>query len=77
MQMPCSMLLTVLAWCRSVLVMVMRKHQRYFPLYKPGSQELMPHFITVANGPIDVPTVKVTCPGLCLERAPLMSPLSR
>lgn len=47
--------------CREVLVMVMRKHQRYFPLYKPGSQDLLPHFITVANGPIDVPTVKVGC----------------
>ncbi|KAL3155346.1 hypothetical protein ABBQ38_010907 [Trebouxia sp. C0009 RCD-2024] len=43
---------------KEVLVMVMRKHQRYFPLYKPGSQDLLPHFITVANGPIDVPTVK-------------------
>ena len=42
--------------------MVMRKHQRYFPLYKPASQELLPHFITVANGPIDVPTVKVGQP---------------
>lgn len=47
--------------CREVLVMVMHKHQRYFPLYKPGSQDLLPHFITVANGPIDVPTVKVGC----------------
>lgn len=47
--------------------MVMRKHQRYFPLYKPASQELLPFFITVANGPIDVPTVKVSCfPVLCL-----------
>ena len=42
--------------------MVMRKHQRYFPLYKPGSQELLPHFITIANGRIDVPTVKVLSP---------------
>ena len=39
--------------------MVMRKHQRYFPLYKPASQELLPHFITVANGPIDIRSVKV------------------
>ncbi|DBA71104.1 TPA: hypothetical protein ACH3X2_011520 [Trebouxia sp. C0005] len=43
---------------KEVLVMVMRKHQRYFPLYKPASQDLLPFFITVANGPIDVPTVK-------------------
>jgi len=48
--------------CREVLVMVMRKHQRYFPLYKPASQDLLPSFITVANGPIDVPTVKVSLP---------------
>lgn len=41
--------------------MVMRKHQRYFPLYKPATQDLLPHFITVANGPIDIPTVKVGC----------------
>lgn len=52
--------------CREVLVMVMRKHQRYFPLSKPDSQELLPHFITVANGPIDIPTVKVGCPPQCL-----------
>jgi glycyl-tRNA synthetase len=31
-----------------VLVTVMKKHQRYFPVYKDG--ELMPHFITVRNG---------------------------
>ncbi len=47
---------------REVLVMVMRKHQRYFPLYKPASQDLLPYFITVANGPIHVPTVKVSLP---------------
>lgn len=44
---------------REVLVMVMRKHQRYFPVYHPQSNELMPYFVTVANGDIDVPTVKV------------------
>ena len=31
-----------------VLVMVMKKHQRYFPVYKDG--KLLPHFITVCNG---------------------------
>jgi len=39
-----------------VLVMVMRKHQRYFPVYR--GDELLPHFITVANGPIDVDAVR-------------------
>lgn len=60
--------------------MVMRKHQRYFPLYKPASQDLLPHFITVANGSIDVPTVKVGCLSHCsfvlvfLQAAPGMLP---
>ncbi len=31
-----------------VLVMVMKKHQRYFPVYKDG--QLLPYFITVRNG---------------------------
>jgi glycyl-tRNA synthetase len=31
-----------------VLVMVMKKHQRYFPIYKDG--KLMPYFVTVRNG---------------------------
>ena len=48
--------------------MVMRKHQRYFPLYKPATQDLLPHFITVANGPIDIPTVKVGCLLSCLSQ---------
>ena len=33
-----------------VLVTVMRKHQRYFPLVDPKSGELLPYFITVSNG---------------------------
>lgn len=33
---------------REVLVAVMRKHQRYFPVEKDGS--LLPHFIAVRNG---------------------------
>lgn len=42
---------------REVLVMVMRKHQRYFPVYSQHGEELMPYFITVANGAIHPPTV--------------------
>ncbi len=45
------------ALCREVLVMVMRKHQRYFPVTRPGSGDLLPAFITVANGPVHAPTV--------------------
>lgn len=33
---------------RAVLISVMKKHQRYFPLEKAG--ELLPYFITVRNG---------------------------
>ena len=41
---------------RDVLVTVMRKHQRYFPVVRnqePGAeaQSLLPHFVTVRNGP--------------------------
>lgn len=60
--------------CREVLVMVMRKHQRYFPLYKPATQDLLPFFITVANGPIDVPTVKVSFPSALPFNRLLMCP---
>ena len=36
---------------REVLVMVMRKHQRYFPVVDAGDAgRLLPHFVTVANG---------------------------
>lgn len=38
---------------KEVLVMVMRKHQRYFPVEAPGGGALLPHFVTVANGPVD------------------------
>jgi glycyl-tRNA synthetase len=44
--------------CREVLVMVMRKHQRYFPVHKQSGEHLLPYFITVANGPIDPATVR-------------------
>ena len=43
---------------KDILVMVMRKHQRYFPIYQPGSDELLPYFVTVANGAIDEDKVK-------------------
>jgi hypothetical protein len=42
---------------REVLVMVMRKHQRYFPVYTEDEEELLPYFVTVANGAIHPPTV--------------------
>lgn len=38
--------------CSDVLVMVMRKHQRYFPVFSADGK-LLPAFITVANGPVD------------------------
>ena len=44
--------------CRELLVMVMRKHQRYFPVYDSGD-ELQPVFVTVANGPIVKDLVRV------------------
>ena len=47
--------------------MVMRKHQRYFPVYSSSSSssssvnggELLPKFVTVANGPVDEDLVRV------------------
>jgi len=42
--------------CREVLVMVMRKHQRYFPVYD-AEDNLLPLFVTVANGIIHSQTV--------------------
>ncbi len=33
-----------------VLVAVMKKHQRYFPVYAPEGQRLLPYFITARNG---------------------------
>ena len=35
---------------REVLVSVMKKHQRYFPVLKAGGGELLPYFIVVRNG---------------------------
>lgn len=47
--------------CREVLVTVMRKHQRYFPVCGADGA-LLPAFVTVANGPVDVPTVRAGAP---------------
>ncbi len=35
---------------RDLLVMVMRKHQRYFPVVQDHSADLLPYFITIRNG---------------------------
>ena len=48
-----------LALPKEVLVMVMRKHQRYFPVEDPTTGDLLPHFITVANGDVDCDAVRV------------------
>lgn len=45
--------------CRELLVIVMRKHQRYFPVYDSDDQ-LQPVFVTVANGPVDKDLVRVS-----------------
>ena len=42
---------------REVLETVMKKHQRYFPVADSISGELVPFFITVANGECDTATV--------------------
>lgn len=46
-----------LALPRDVLVTVMRKHQRYFPV-EDAQGKILPYFITVANGQIDVNAVR-------------------
>jgi glycyl-tRNA synthetase len=35
---------------REVLISVMKKHQRYFPITDPGSGKLLPYFIAIRNG---------------------------
>ena len=55
---------------REVLVMVMRKHQRYFPVCDAAGA-LLPAFVTVANGPVDVPTVRAGASGLPLSNVHL------
>ncbi len=39
-----------LALPHDVLITVMKKHQRYFPVVKPDTGELMPFFVAVRNG---------------------------
>ncbi|MBN2147522.1 MAG: glycine--tRNA ligase subunit beta [Anaerolineales bacterium] len=47
-----------LALPRDVLITVMKKHQRYIPVFKSAEQtELLPYFITVANKPLVKPGV--------------------
>jgi glycyl-tRNA synthetase beta subunit len=41
-----------------ILVMVMRKHQRYFPLYRSTDNALLSDFVTVANGVVDEGVVR-------------------
>jgi glycyl-tRNA synthetase len=41
----------------AVLTTVMRKHQRYLPV-RSAEGELLPMFVTVANGPVDVELVR-------------------
>ncbi|WP_344112029.1 glycine--tRNA ligase [Kribbella alba] len=40
-----------------ILTTVMRKHQRYLPVRDAGGK-LLPHFVAVANGAVDEPTVQ-------------------
>jgi glycyl-tRNA synthetase len=39
-----------LALPQDVLITVMKKHQRYFPVVEPESGQLMPYFVAVRNG---------------------------
>ena len=58
---------------REGFVMVMRKHQRYFPVVAaPGGPDapLLPAFITVANGSVDQKVVAAG--GLVFEKASLL-----
>jgi glycyl-tRNA synthetase len=47
-----------LALPKEVLIMVMRKHQRYFPVVDAASGALLPAFVTAANGPCDAAAVR-------------------
>ncbi|MDA0748856.1 MAG: glycine--tRNA ligase subunit beta, partial [bacterium] len=44
---------------QEVLVSVMKKHQRYFPVLSPDTGRLLPFFITVSNGHPDNPDLVV------------------
>ncbi|CAA6666936.1 unnamed protein product [Spirodela intermedia] len=41
-----------------ILIMVMRKHQKYFPITDKLTDKLLPFFISVANGAVNVKVVK-------------------
>ena len=43
---------------KEILVMVMKKHQRYFPVEDAKTGQLLPSFVTIANGEIDEATVR-------------------
>ena len=43
---------------KEVLITVMKKHQRYFPVENKANGELLNNFVTFANGPCDVSAVK-------------------
>ena len=43
---------------KEVLVTVMRKQQRYFPVEEEGSGKLLPCFVAVPNGHLDVAAVR-------------------
>ena len=43
---------------------VMRKHQRYFPVYSEDGA-LLPRFVSIANGPVDVDLVAAGSSQLC------------
>jgi len=43
---------------KEILVTVMKKHQRYFPVENKDTGELMPIFIAIANGEVDVASVR-------------------
>uniref|UniRef100_A0A7S3A0G4 glycine--tRNA ligase n=2 Tax=Rhodosorus marinus TaxID=101924 RepID=A0A7S3A0G4_9RHOD len=49
---------TFLKLPKAVLTTVMKKHQRYFPVVDPSSDDLLPAFITVSNGPTDDEVVR-------------------
>ncbi|GBG74740.1 hypothetical protein CBR_g19146 [Chara braunii] len=49
---------TFLELPREVLVMVMRKHQRYFPVEDSKTGQLLPAFVTVANGQLNESLVR-------------------
>ena len=43
---------------KEVLITVMKKHQRYFPVENKANGELLNNFVTFANGPCDVSAQK-------------------